>query len=383
MNMIKRFFLIAGVTALLVVPSGAQSSQASNEMTIPEFRQVLVDLGTYLDAHKGTNLASQFSAIPDEQLNKLYPAVSNPRQLQSAITTLKEHDAALASGSLVSPRTRSAPRASITPDAGVGTCGPNSIIDDSSGSACTPAYPDPNNTAWQNLVNPLITFGAFSPSDYASVSSQSCGLTVESNLSQVSSALQGAVLAASSICSALPPIASNICWAANAVFSVADAVSFGLFADCTEQDGNVNAAQIDAAFHNTVTIFNALNAGFANASTQLTNVNSQITGEFTTVNTNLSTDFNALSTQVANVDIHLTNVDNHIATEFANLTTVVNQATAQLNAELKQVMKLEMTPDGQKKLNPAILTCTGTNCPNVLANCPAAGCSWNNVGPLP
>jgi hypothetical protein len=54
-----------------------------------------------------------------------------------------------------------------------------------------------------------------------------------------------------------------------------------------------------------------------------------------------------------------------------------------LNAELRQIMKLQMTPDGQQRLNPAILTCTGTNCPNVLANCPAAGCSWNNVGPLP
>jgi hypothetical protein len=108
----------------------------------------------------------------------------------------------------------------------------------------------------------------------------------------------------------------------------------------------------------------------------LTNVNDQITGEFTALNT------------------HLTNVDNHIAVEFGTLdahlvalftqlTGQISEATALLGADLKQVMKLELTPEGQRKIVPAILTCTGANCPNVLASCPAAGCSWNNVGPLP
>jgi hypothetical protein len=213
-------------------------------------------------------------------------------------------------------------------------------------------------------VNPLITFKAFNPTDYPSVSSQSCDLTVESNLVQVVSALNGTVTVAAIACSALPPIASNVCDAAVAVVGVAGAVSQGLLADCSEQDGNVNAAQIDAAFHNTVTIFNSLNgindqitSEFNAASTQLTNVNSQITGEFGIVNANLSTDFVALTTQLANVDTHLTNVDTHIAAEFTTLTTVVNQATAQLNAELKQIMKLELTPDGLKVIDPPILTC--------------------------
>ena len=47
--------------------------------------------------------------------------------------------------------------------------------------------------------------------------------------------------------------------AAVAVVGVAGAVSQGLLADCSEQDGNVNGAEIDAAFHTTVTIFNNLN----------------------------------------------------------------------------------------------------------------------------
>jgi hypothetical protein len=385
MNMIKRLLLIASATALLVVPSGAQTAQGSNEMTIPEFRQVLVDLGTYLDAHKGTNLANQFSELSDDALGKIYPSVSNPLQLKTAVEALKKHDADVASGFAPASRASSASRASLTANAVAGSCAPGSIIDNSPGSACTPAYPDPTNTAWQNMVNPPRTFGAFNPTDYASVSSQACGLTVESNLVQVVAALNGTVTAAAIGCSALQAVpvvgvvAAGVCDVAVAVVAVAGAVSQGILADCFEQDADVNAAGIDASLRNTVTIFNDLNGinnqitnEFNAASTQLTNVNTQITGEFV-----------GLSTQVANVDIHLTNVDNRIAAEFATLTTVVNQATAQLYADLKQVMKLEMTPEGLRKLNPAILTCTGTNCPNVLANCPAAGCSWNNVGPLP
>ncbi|MBV8552642.1 MAG: hypothetical protein JOY54_15195 [Acidobacteriaceae bacterium] len=385
---VRALLVIAGAAALLITPCIAQvqSAQTQNPLALSEFRQVLVDLGAYIDAHKGTNLASQFSALSDEQLEKAYQAAPNSRELQTAVAALKEHDAAVANGSTPAPRAMSVPRAQVTPNAVFGSCPPGSIIDNSTGATCTPNYPDPNNTSWQTVVKALFPFGAFSPTDYPDVSSQSCGLTVEANLEQVNAILTGILQTLSPICSALPPIASNVCWAAAAVVAGADQATAGLFLDCTWQDGNVNAAEVDAGFHNTVTIFNALNTGFASASTQLTNVNNQITGEFgglTTQVGNTSSQITALSTQVANVDVHLTNVDNHIATEFATLTTAVNQATAQLNAELKQIMKLELEPNGQKVINPAILTCTGSNCPNVLAACPTAGCSWNNVGPLP
>jgi len=390
----KQLLLIMGATALLVAPSRAQA-QSQNDMTIPEFRQVLVDLGSYLDAHKGTDLRSQFEAIPDNVLMKLYPTISNPRQLQSAVAALKQHDAEQGAQLRLLPEASA--NISASPMLVVGTCPPNSIIDNSSGAACTPAYPDPTNSAWRNMVNPLITFGAFSPSDYASVSSQSCGLTVESNLVQVVAALNGTVTAASIGCSALQAIpvggtiAAGVCDAAVTLVAVAGAVSQGLLADCSEQDGNVNTAEIDAGFHNTVTIYNALGTDF-------TTLNTALGTDFTNLNTALSTDFTSLNTALGsdftNLNTHLTTVDNHIAAEFvaldAHLVTLVNQLTNQIaqgtalsDAELRQVMKLLLTPDGLKKIDPPILTCTGTNCPNVLAACPAAGCSWNNAGPLP
>ncbi len=115
------------------------------------------------------------------------------------------------------------------------------------------------------------------------------------------------------------------------------------------------------------------------------------------VHTDVNNVGSTLDTHLTNVDTHLTNVDNHIASEFTELTTLVTTlignlsaqvaaATDQLVAGEQQIMKLDMTPDGQRKLVPAILTCdgtTGNTCPAVLAACAATGCSWNRVGPLP
>jgi len=135
-------------------------------------------------------------------------------------------------------------------------------------------------------------------------------------------------------------------------------------------------------------------ADVINVHDDLTNYNNQITGEFNTTNTHITTFNNQVTGEFSALDTHLTNVDNHVATEFvtldahivtlvAQLANQIAQGTALLNADLKQVMKLELTPEGKRQIVPAILTCTGANCPNVLASCPAAGCSWNDVGPLP
>src|ERR1019366_40028 len=210
----NRLWLLLGITTLLVGPIHAQEQQAQtpNTMTTPEFRQVLLDLGSYLDAHKGTDLRRQFEAFPDDFLRQMISAVPNPRQLQKSVAALKEDDAARGAQSRMLPRA-SANAASIVPLAAFPACADNTIIDTSAGASCTPAYPDPNNAGWQALVSPLITFGAFSPSTFASVSSQACGLTVETNLQQVTVALQGAIESLTPICSAIPPIINIACWA--------------------------------------------------------------------------------------------------------------------------------------------------------------------------
>jgi hypothetical protein len=114
--------------------------------------------------------------------------------------------------------------------------------------------------------------------------------------------------------------------------------------------------------------------------------------------------YSNVETQVTNLDMHLSNVDTHVSTEFSaldahlsallasvsNQVSIVQSSLDQANQRLlvlmageKEIMKLDLTPDGQRKIVPSILTCMGSNCPDVLQSCPGGACFWNNVGPLP
>ncbi len=167
--------------------------------------------------------------LTDEQLQMILPSVQEPYKLQTSVARLRQQGSSTTQAAVSQSRFIGAASANFGAAAAFPACGPDSIIDTSPNATCTPAYPDPTNSAWQNLVNPPITFGAFSPSDYPSVSMQSCGLTVESNLVQTVSALNGTVTVAAIACGALPVIASNICFGATAVIGVAGAVAQGIF----------------------------------------------------------------------------------------------------------------------------------------------------------
>lgn len=163
--------------------------------------------------------------------------------------------------------------------------------------------------------------------------------------------------------------------------AIAADIANGFFDTATFCAGEVTANQVDANFNRLDHIHNDLAAVQATDNaidTHLTNVNNQITSEFT-----------ALDTHLTNVDTHIANefiaLDAHIVTLINGLSTQLTNATNLLSADLKQVMKLELTPEGLRQIVPAILTCTGPDCPNVLNACNGKGgvCSWNNVGPLP
>lgn len=110
--------------------------------------------------------------------------------------------------------------------------------------------------------------------------------------------------------------------------------------------------------------------------------------------------------QVTGVDNHLTNVDNHVSGEIAALQAqmvallaalsnqvgnvqasvdLANQRLLKSIAAERQIMKLDLLPNGQRSVVPAILSCTGSDCPNPLSQCdgPDGTCAWNKVGPLP
>ncbi len=112
---------------------------------------------------------------------------------------------------------------------------------------------------------------------------------------------------------------------------------------------------------------------------------------------NLGTQISNVGAQLSNVDTHISNeitaVDAHLTAVFAalsaKLTTLqasvdlANQRLLKTIAGEQQIMKLELTPEGQRIILSSVLSCTGSDCPNVLALCPGGVCAWNNVGPLP
>ena len=205
---------------------------------------------------------------------------------------------------------------------------------------------------------------------------------------------RGLSLIAETACDAAPDVAGE---GTNTIpcvaFGVTKAIEVVLDSLIDHQEfcnGLLDGANADATLADIINVHDDV----ASLDTHLTNVNNGITSEFTSTNTHITNVDNHIATEFTALDTHVTNVDNHVATEFValdahlvalinQLTTQIGEGTALLNSDLRQVMKLQLTPDGQKSILPAILTCTGTNCPNVLAACPAAGCSWNRVGPLP
>jgi hypothetical protein len=188
--------------------------------------------------------------------------------------------------------------------------------------------------------------------------------------------------------------ASLVCIAVDALWVIADAIDEGIHF-C---DDDLTANVIDTSYNGLADVHTDLYTIGTNLDTHVSNVNTDIDTKIASLDTHLSNVNTDIDTKVANLDTHLTNVDNHIQAEFttlssvlntliANLSSQVGAATAQLSSGDQEIMKLLMTPDGQKLLNLSILTCDGSAakpCPSPLAACLASGkCSWNNVGPLP
>jgi len=118
-----------------------------------------------------------------------------------------------------------------------------------------------------------------------------------------------------------------------------------------------------------------------------TNTNTDVSTAVTNINGNTNTDVSTAVTNInTNTNTKIANLTTFVTTEFNSLSTQVGSSTNLLVAYLQQIMKLLLTPDGQKIIIPAILTCDGSvanPCPAPLAACGPNNCSWNRVGPLP
>ena len=147
--------------------------------------------------------------------------------------------------------------------------------------------------------------------------------------------------------------------------AIAADIANGFFDTATFCSGEVTANQVDANFRRLDHIHDDLAAVQATADaidTHLTNVNNQIAAEFLALDTHLTNVDNHIAAEFVALDTHIANeftaLDTHMVTLFDALGAQLTGSTAILSADLKQVMKLELTPEGLRQIVPAILTCT-------------------------
>jgi len=153
-----------------------------------------------------------------------------------------------------------------------------------------------------------------------------------------------------------------------------------LFTVGTSLDNHIGSANTDIDT-NITSATTSINTYITNATT---NIDTNITGATTNIDSNITSATNTIDT---NINTKLATLTALMQTLITNLSGQVGASTAALLANLQQMMKLEMTPDGLKVINLGVLTCDGTAahpCPTPLATCLAAGtCALNNIGPLP
>ncbi len=315
LTLLVAVLLLSGISTA-VAQTGSQAAQ--NDMSAQEFRQVLLDWGAYVDARTGTtNVRVRLEQAPLESFDEMLHVISNPRRLQQAVGVLTAAQANRVAKHLPTPRLNTrvaAPRDFLAGGGCVGI-----LRDDSPFPACRPAYP--SGPSWENLINALIPQTVKAP-DAASAANQRCDSNEEAALSLSVSSFQGLVTSISAGCNIIPAPANAVCWAPVIAIATGAASAQGFFADCLEQDGDVNAAQIEAAYVNSVKTFDAMDQNFGSLGGQVNNVLTSVNGITTVVNT-IPTQITALETDVDN---RITAVDLDMAMKFSQLSTQISDA---------------------------------------------------------
>ena len=122
-------------------------------------------------------------------------------------------------------------------------------------------------------------------------------------------------------------------------------------------DGDIDSAEIEAAWKNTITVH----------------------GDLVTHDGNLANHRDLIGVQLAAHDLNMTTQHEEIKALFTALQGAIDENTARLKsvqAMQKQTIKLLLTPEGRRVIDETdVLTCLGDACPNVL-DCPGGECGF-------
>lgn len=220
-----------------------------------------------------------------------------------------------------------------------------------------------------------------------------CDANFEAGVAIAAATFAFANIIADNICEALPELADIPCWVAQGVLQGAAEANNTVAAQCALVDGAVDAAEIEAAYENTVAIYKNLDAHHLATINQSSMIQTAISNAITTLTSAIT---NAVNTLASAISTHDSNIKSAIATHDADIKSTIATHDAAIKSLLNlvqggvdgntqqlkvtqtlntQIIRLLLTPEGRRSVNPDIFTCTGDNCPKVL-NCPGDQCSF-------
>ncbi|MDH3284991.1 MAG: hypothetical protein OEQ13_09635 [Acidobacteriota bacterium] len=175
---------------------------------------------------------------------------------------------------------------------------------------------------------------------------------------------------------------SLACIPADVIFIVAKAL-VGTAESTVESiafcDGAVDSAEIEGAYERAGHIHADLATHDSAISTQLATHDTDISTQLATHDTDISTQ---LATHDTDLKLQLAMHDADIKVLLALLQGAVDENQRLIKIFMSrqlEMMRLMITPEGRREVNPDVLTCTGDDCPTTpgFQLCPNGSLMWN------
>lgn len=356
------FLFTTGMAVLLLMASPARAATA-DPVSRAELKELLLRLNDLLDhggesSEAANSVRQRINSMDAQSFDRLYSFSNNWKKLRIAVALMAPR-----AGAKTKQFSYQAAAESVAPQAASTAGLPASSFD--------PAYPTGSNYATFRATLPGLGAMVDTPGSVPGLDDERCDANFEAGVAIASATFAFANIIAENVCEALPELADIPCWVAQGVLQAAAEANNTVAAQCAIVDGAVDATEIEAGFENTVAIYKNLDAHHLALKAHDADVKIAISNAANSL-------LLALSKHDSDIKSNLTKHDTDIKTLLAAVKAVVDQNTQQLKVSKAletQIVKLLLTPEGKKQVNPAVFTCTGDNCPKVL-DCPGTECSF-------
>lgn len=331
-NIVMASVMVCGIAQ----PAAAQTPSAQ-PVSIQEFRQLVVRMSDALGNRPGGSatarkLREKIEEADAQTLELMYKSRADWTELRYAVQLMTE------------PAAADPPQPLLF--------APSPLLAGIAGTLPYEPYPAayPSGSNYEVFRATLPGLGAMSDTNGdGSLNDERCDSNFEAGVAIASAVFAFASIAVDLGCHALPELADIPCFAAATVIALAAEATNTVAAQCSLVDGAIDATEIEAAYENTVRLFG-----------------------------NLGTHHGALVQHDTDIKTQLATHDTDIKALLAILQAGVNEANQRLKVSetlQRTIIKLLLTPEGLRVVDPAALSCTGDNCPKVL-DCPGTECAF-------